>query len=479
MVSRDGLLQRLKAIVGDANVSVALTDRKLYAYPVGASGDFIDGPPDYVVLPSSTQQVSDVVRLANENRVPVIPRGAGTNQAGSNVAPFGGIMLDMSLMDKILEINEDDMVVVAEGGCSVYNIMFQLDQRGLAFPVAPLYTSAPQIGAGVACNITGCYMSRFGRLGDNLTGLEVVLPTGEIVTLGSGAYQPGYGFFHRYVGGPDLLGLFINAGGTTGVITKVAVRVKPKPAFQATLAYGWKRDEVQRLTDGMVELHKEFVYDLLLLNEWNFFMGGKMGKVKLPPGTHFVALLSVDARDEGELKRNMDETRALCERHGGNDLGDIGKHAMGGPEYRIWASVSPWMQRIHYPFYYSPVRKFPEIYDVFEQSCRKHDIWNEKYIPSWFSFHCRNAMNPYPTLGITNPMDKAEVGKIKAWWDDFNGQLAVLGCPQYLMGDAFPIAAFERLGPAYDLMKKIKGLLDPNDIMNPSRTYGGTTHELG
>ena len=464
--------EHLASIVGEKHVSTSPTDRKFYAYATGASGDFINGVPDYVVLPSSSAEIAAIMRLANETKTPVVPRGGGTNDAGSNVAPFGGIILDMSLMDKILEINEDDMVVVAEGGCSVYKIMYELDKRGLAFPISPLYTSGPQIGAGVACNITGCYMTRFGRLGDNLTGLEVVLPTGEIVTFGSGAYPGEYGFYHRYVGGPDLLGLFVNAGGSTGVITKVAVRVKVKPAYQKVLSYGWSREGVQELTDCLIQLHKNYIYDILLLNHWNFYMGGKLGKVKLPPETHFIALLTVDAKYPDLLEREEEETRELCTRYGGVDLGDIGQHAMEGPDYRIWVSVSPWMQRIHYPFYYSPVRKFPEIYEIFEQSCKKYGLWNERYIPSWFSFHCRHAMNPYPTLGITYPMDEAETRNLKMWWDDLNTQLADKGCSQYLMGDAFPLITFEKLGPLYDLMKKVKRVLDPNDIMNPSMTYG-------
>jgi glycolate oxidase len=247
----DMVIQRLKRIVGEECVTTATADIEAYKYVSGAGYDYLHGIPEVAVLPQSTEHVAEIIKLANETNTPVTPRGGGTGVWGNNIARYGGIMLDMSLMDKILQVDEDNMVVVADGGCSVYKIMYELDNRGLAFPASPLYTSAVHIGSGVSTNMNGCHISRFGRLGDNLTGLEVVLPTGEIVTFGSGAYRNGYGYWTRYVGGPDLMGLFVNAGGTMGVVTKVAARVKPKPAATKILAYGWRRDQAEPLAKAL------------------------------------------------------------------------------------------------------------------------------------------------------------------------------------------------------------------------------------
>ena len=118
-----------------------------YRLAGGVTSDYMRGNPQVVVLPQNTEQVVEIVKLANETRTPVVPRGGGTGTWANNVALYGGIMLDMALMDKILEIDEDNMVLVAEGGCSVYQIMLELDKRGLAFPASPLYTSAAQVSA--------------------------------------------------------------------------------------------------------------------------------------------------------------------------------------------------------------------------------------------------------------------------------------------------------------------------------------------
>ncbi len=469
----DIVIQRLKEIVGPEHVTNGLADLEAYKYVVGVGSDYLHGNPEVAVLPQNTEQVSAIVKLANQTQTPITPRGGGTGAWANNIARYGGIMLDMSLMDKILQIDEDNMVVVAEGGCSVYKIMYALDGRGLAFPASPLYTSGVHIGAGVSTNMNGCHISRFGRLGDNLTGLEVVLPTGEIVTFGSGAYKDGYGYWTRYIGGPDLMGLFVNAGGTMGVVTKVAVRMKPKPGAVKILAYGWRRDQAEPLARALYRMQREYVYDILLINFWNFFMAGKFGKVSLPEHIHFIALISVDGDDEEDLAHHLKKTVRQCQEHGGEDLGSLGTHAMGAPGYKIWVSVSPWMQRIQGTYFYNPIMKFPEVYDTWEQSCRDWGFWNAEHVPAWFSFHDRNTMDPYPLLGISNPEDKKQMERIWQFIMDFNTRITKLGCTQYLVGDALPPIVFENLGPLYDLMKRVKRFMDPRNIMNPLNIYGG------
>lgn len=467
------IIKALKEIVGPKNVTTSPAIRKFYSYGLGPGGDLLDGQADVVVLPRSTPEVAAVVKLANDHNIPLVPRGAGTSQWGTNMALFGGISLDLCLMDKIIDIDEDNMVAVAEGGCSTYKLMFELDKRGLAFPVSPLYTTGPRIGAAVACNITGCHMTRFGRMGDNLTGLEVVLPTGEVVVLGSGAY-PGTAFYHRYVGGPDLIGLFVNAGGTTGVLTKVACRVKTKPAHQEILAYGWRRDDAGPLTKAMYEVQKQYVYDFFLLNEWNFYHAAKKEKrLNLPPEVHFIALISIDGETAEHLQWRVENFKKICRENAGIDLGELGRVAMGPPHYRMWHSVSPWLQHMQATYFYNPINKFPQVYDIYETLTKEYGFWNEEYLPTWYSFHCRNTMNPYPLLAISNPKIPEQLERIRTWWNLLNTEFTKIGCCQYLMGDALPPIVFENLGPLYDFMKKIKHTLDPNNIMNPQMIYGG------
>ncbi len=302
MVSRN-LVSELKEILGEKNVSTSAIDLKAYAYVQGTGADII-GPrlADIIVMPDTANEVSQVVKLANRYKTPIIPRGAGTNSCGMNVAHNGGIVMDMSRLCHEFYIDEENMVAVADAGYSVYWIMRELDKKHLRFPFMPLYTPGPQIGSAVSCNITGNYMTRYGSMGDNVVGLEVVMPTGEIITFGPGAIKGGWGHYQRYVGGPDIMGMFINASGTMGIITKVAVRIKPAPEAEDILCYGWKREETQELTEAMYLLQRKFVYDFFLINRWNYHSAEADGRLRLPEDAHFIAMVSCDADSPSELE---------------------------------------------------------------------------------------------------------------------------------------------------------------------------------
>jgi FAD/FMN-containing dehydrogenase len=132
------------------------------------------------------------------------------------------------------------------------------------------------------------------------------------------------------------------------------------------------------------------------------------------------------------------------------------------------------MQRTQGTYFYNPLLKFPEVYDTWEQSCRDWGVWNEDYVPAWFSFHDRNTMDPYPMLGISYPEDKQDLERVWNFLQDFNTRITKLGCTQYLLGDALPLITAQNLGPLYDFMLRVKRFVDPNNIMNPTKTYGGS-----
>jgi len=468
------VLKELEKIVGEKHVSTSSMDLKSYAFVQGTGADMIGmKPADAVVLPKNALEVSKIVKLANKYKIPIVPRGAGTNSSGMNVAHKGGIVVDMSRLCNEMYIDEDNMVVVAEAGCSVYWIMRELDKKGLRFPFMPLYTAAPQIGSGVSCNITGNYMSRYGSMGDNLVGLEAVMPTGEIITFGPGGMKGGWGHYQRYTGGPDLMGLFVNASGSMGVVTKVAVRIKPAPEVEDILCYGWKREQAKELTEAMYWLQRKFVYDFFLINKWNYHSAEADGRLSIPKDIHFIGVISIDAASGQELEFERRRVVEIAEKNGGVDLGELGKFTMGPPYYRIWLSVSRWMQRIEATYFWCPVKKFPEVYDIWEEVCRKYRFWDEEHCPAWFSFHGRNTCDPYPMLAKANPTDPDELARLKKWWKELNIKLCAAGCVQYDLGDSFPAQNYKVLGPQWDLVRRIKKTIDPNGIMNPSRTYGG------
>lgn len=460
------IVERLKAVVGEKYVSDSPVERVASAGLRQPTMTFYPRIPDIVVMPQSTEQVSRILSLANRTKVPVVPKAAGSAQFGTNVPFEGGILLDLTLMNKILDIDEENMVVTAEAGCSIYKVINECWRRDLFLPIGPEFQSGPQIGANLATNITGHFVARTGRLGDLVVGIEVVLPTGEIVTLGSGAYKRGYGHYYRYIGGPDVMGLFINAGGTTGVITKVAFRLLQKPAEMAYISYAWPRDKIQDVAKAHYELQR--YANILNIHLWNRIVAsGFAAGIPVPKDAEFIMNINQNAASKEELEIRERRVREICEKYGGTDLGDFWKNLAGPPGFKWFTMYAGhWKMNLErpgcavVPEFYNPTLKFPEIYELTEKISKKYSFGF-----AWMSWAEKNVMAPYPVISF-DPTKSEEVDRMKKWWKEYNLELVKRGCAQYLAG-AHTREALEELGPNYELIKRMKKLLDPNNILNP------------
>lgn len=459
---------RLKTILGEEYVSDSPVERVASAGHRQPTNVFYPRIPDIVVMPQTTEQVSKILRLANREMVPVVPKAAGSSQYGTNVNLEGGILMDLTLMDRILDIDDENMVVTAEGGCSTYKLIKACWDSDLFLSIGPEFQSGVQIGANVSTNITGHFVGRTGRLGDLIVGMEVVLPTGEIVTLGSGAYKLGYGHYCRYVGGMDLLGLFINSGGTTGVVTKVAIRLVQKPPEMVYIAYAWPRSKIQEVAKAHYELQR--YSNILNIQLWNRMVAvGFLKDFPVPKNAEFIMNINQDANTKEEAEIKEAQVREVCEKYGGMDLGDFWSRLAGPPNF-AWFNMYADYWRLNIerpgcavvPEFTSPTLKFPEIYELTEQVSKKYGF--DMFF--WYSWAEKNAMAPYP--GISFDSSKAEVvERMKNWWNEYHLELVKKGCAQYLIGANYPRETWEQLGPAYELMKKVKRSLDPNNILNP------------
>lgn len=183
--------------------------------------------PDIVIWPITTAEVSRILRIANENRIPVTALGGGSSLEGNSIPVQGGIVLDMTLMNKVLVIRQDDFQVYVQPGILGDDLNEQLARHGLFFPANPGSSNVASVGGMIANNAGGMYAVKYGVVRDSVMALEAVLANGEVLQLGSRAMKT--------VAGYDLLSLFVGSEGTLGIITEATLRVYGLPQSKATL----------------------------------------------------------------------------------------------------------------------------------------------------------------------------------------------------------------------------------------------------
>lgn len=219
------IIDRLVDICGANDVSTEEED--LERYSQDESGRFYAHLPEVVVKVESTEEISKVLKLANENLIPVTPRGAGSGVVGGAVPIYGGILLSLEKMNQILEIDRVNLVAVAEPGVVTNDLCKKVAEEGLFYPGYPMSVETSFLGGNVATNAGGSKVIKYGNTGHHILGLEVILPTGEILSLGGKRRKDSSGY--------NLLNLMIGSEGTLGVFGKVIVNLIPLPQYVVDL----------------------------------------------------------------------------------------------------------------------------------------------------------------------------------------------------------------------------------------------------
>jgi glycolate oxidase len=221
-VKREAVLRELREVFGPRGVLWEAHHLLLYEYD--ASID--KGRPDFVVFPTSTEQVVAAVRIANRYGLPIVVRGAGTGLSGGAVADQGGLMIVTTRMRRILEIDPVNMRAVVQPGVVNLAVSQAAAAYGLYYAPDPSSQKACTIGGNVAENSGGPHCLAYGVTTHHVLGLEIVLPDGEVIEVGGAALDwPGY----------DLTGLIVGSEGTLGIVTKAILRLLPQPEAVVTL----------------------------------------------------------------------------------------------------------------------------------------------------------------------------------------------------------------------------------------------------
>ncbi len=494
MLTLDQIVEKLQAIVGVRFVSTNPIDKINYQHTL-AYGAY-RALPDVIVRVESDaagkHAIAEILKFANENKIPIVAKG-GVGMGISSPLK-GGILLDMLGMDKILEVNPTLEYVVAEGGASVYAIHHALRQSGLMLPNFGTYGSAVVIGAMVNKGGIGYGMTRYGWMADMVLGLEVILANGETIRLGALANQgTTFGPFQKWIHLPDLLGLFTLAAGSMGIISKVCLRaIEGRREWLHDYCYTFRRDQLRSVQQALIELIREEVaLDIHFTDRWQYYWPMEEGlyqKANIPENAWFFLKTVLMARDAEELAFKEKRIRRIYETAGGIDVPEIAQKAMGAeaqnhglhgwPDYHVmgpdgWCSTivrHSGMFAVTSKMY--PLTHLEEMYDLDEAAKRDSGLWDPEHSPQHDSYVTRDFGIKEEYFVFYNPYDDEDVAKLRKWMakvQEFaNARGVVWTAPTLSTKGPVP---YQRLAGLYDLVKEIKQLVDPNNILNPGALY--------
>jgi glycolate oxidase len=299
------LTGKLTAIVGAENLLV--DDESLAIYGKDETEDFAF-PPEVILKPSSSDQVSRILKLANEHRVPVTPRGGGTGLSGGALPVHGGICLSMEKFNHILEIDGKNFQAIVEPGVITQKFQEELEIHGLFYPPDPASRGSCHLGGNLAECAGGPRALKYGVTKDYVLGIEAVLPTGEIINAG--------GRTLKNVSGYNLTQLIIGSEGTLAVITKIVFRLIPLPKLRKVMlvAFGSLEDAAETVA----EIFQHGVTPSALeLMEKAAVKAAETHLSKVFPNGNAEAQLfiEVDGNYEEALQKDIEVIAGVVERH--------------------------------------------------------------------------------------------------------------------------------------------------------------------
>jgi glycolate oxidase len=464
----------LEQIVGPDRVTTDLHTLECYACDATVNPP---ATPDYAVLATTVEQIQAIVRLAGAERIPVTPAVGMSSTGGLTIPVRGGIILDLHLMNRTLEINEDIGYAIVEPGVTIGQIDAELKPRGYWVQVPAGPPGSAGLLPGYILHGYGHLGAKFGINSEQITGMEVVLPSGEVTRLGACAVSPHW--FHR-TPLPDLMGLFLGWQGTTGIVTKLGVNIYPRPGFKAMLGWGLFSDHrdplPERCARFLIKLQRAEVAHDISGHSWGAVQIGRGRKWPLPPKPadepefFFSATAYAFSEDELDFKRRTLETLIQEARAAGlpiatTDVTDRAKTEMP-TRYSLRYSDHRGGGGLDYIGSITPVINWPQgvqrLTEVFER------YGFTPYIR--LSIYRGTVQGMLRALVPYHRSDRADVEAVRKMNREFVE--VVLDCGGVIYkAPAFACEAMWRRGdPNYvALLRKAKRMLDPDGIMNPGR----------
>jgi glycolate oxidase len=443
-------------IVGEKNYTDSLIDIVSYSYDASEHSH----RPSCGVWAKSAEQVSEIIKLANRRGIPVIPRGAGTGLSGMAVPARGGIVLDLSHMKKILKISIEDRLAIVQPGVVYAELEKALASDGFFFPPDPASGKVSTLGGNVATNAGGVKGAKYGTTRDYVLGLQVVLPDGRIMRTGSKAMKS--------VSGYDLTRLFVGSEGTLGVVTEITLKINPKPTATSTAMATF--DDLADAGRAVSQIMYSGIIPSVLeiLGRETILAINQNTDLKLPE-VDAMLLAETDGYTQEETDFQMQKVIDVFRRNNPKRVKQAASEKEAEDLWQARKSAYAVLARIKTHFVLEdvtvPMAKVADLLKGVETIAEKHSI-------QIATFGHAGDGNLHPQI-LYDGYDPEQVKRMEAASANLF-QLAIdLGgtlTGEHGIGlSKAPYMTLEHDAVAMDMMRKIKKMLDPNNILNPGK----------
>lgn len=453
------LVHAFTALVGATH---ALTDVEARR-PYQQDALQIEYPAELVLVPGDTREIAAVARLCNEHRVPLVVRGAGTGYTGGAVPIRGGIVVSMERLNRILEIDEENLLAVVQPAVVTGELQEAVEQRGLFYPPDPASLGQSSLGGNVAECAGGPRAVKYGTTKRYVLALQAVLPTGEVIRTGSKAVKNVVGY--------DLTQLLVGSEGTLAIITEITLRLIPKPVVHATMQATFADVEAAVSAVSLLLTARVVPATIELIDRESLSaVERRLGRAVAPHGTGAMLIVEVDGV-AGGVEEESRHVVAACQQAGALA---VSRAASEGQRDAIWEArrelsfalraIAP--RKINHDVVV-PRGRVPQLFALVERLRQEYGL----IIPS---FGHAGDGNIHVNV-MCDPANADEMRRAKAAERAlFEGVVALEGSISGEHGIGFakaPHLGLELSPEVIALMRRVKHAFDPNGILNPGKLW--------
>jgi FAD/FMN-containing dehydrogenase len=473
------LAREISKMIGKDKIAIEAFERMAYSrdWSVRPASDIC--LPDLVVRPTSAEDVAKVIKIANKYKVPVTPCGGLTGLAGGAVPTHGGIMVDTRGMNKILEVDVDNLAVTVQTGITLAKLNEELEKYNLWFPNDPESKNASTIGGAIACRNDSTFGIKYGKIELSLISATLVTGKGEIIRVG-----------HRKTlissSGYKLHWLLIASEGTLGIITEATLRVFPRPKERIVEMIAFPRlseavHALNRIIQAGVSLESA---SIMCKNRFQFYSHDyriKYGReAKLPSSARGILCISING-DPEVVSFSRNYVLKISEEFDGSVIKEreivnswwTHKHTLAFEPFKQSWPDSQRTTRFGAADVSIPQGKLDEAYEKYQELAAKHGLkilGMNIYVQIPYAVHTSVSFAVY--------VDDKDPSQVQRFYDYVRDMalyaLSIGGSMSSYQGDGEKLGNFSCLehGEAFRYMKMIKKIFDPNNIMNPGKKFG-------